>query len=198
MRTGLTLIVCFMATAPQSADAVYIASDRLFLYENNRRITDDSVIVRHDLYSNGTNLHFEICWNGTYDRGQQFSGTLIFFKTSEPNLLDYQHWSNSYVAMKGKHCVLSEVQSKEWRKAHPECKYPSQEEYKAYLQDYMTRASYSKEIMLPKPEDRKTYGGGTHNGVPVLGGRVGSPRNFNVDLKSGTIILQEGKPSPEK
>ncbi|MBI3589060.1 MAG: hypothetical protein HY093_01445 [Candidatus Liptonbacteria bacterium] len=68
------------------AKAVYFASDKILLYENGKKITDSSVIVSYDIYT-------EICKNGTFELGQQFSRNLTLYKTNESNLMDYGGWS---------------------------------------------------------------------------------------------------------
>ncbi len=64
--------------------AVLVAMDPLILYEDGKKINDNSVIID---YSHGK----EVCFNGSIQLYQEYENDLIInlYKTSEPNLLNY-------------------------------------------------------------------------------------------------------------
>jgi len=77
---------------------------------------------------------------------------------------------------------------------NPRCFKYSLKQYGEYLQNHLNKTSYSKKITIPEPTDKGVYGGGgKYKGIIVPGGRVGTPRTFKVDIKSGKIELVKTK-----
>jgi len=83
-QINFIFIILFILFLPFKTRAVVIASDKFYLYENDQKINDNSVIA------NG-----KISINGEFDLTQDFTLTQItFYKTKEPNLLEYNEWKS--------------------------------------------------------------------------------------------------------
>ncbi|MEW6009318.1 MAG: hypothetical protein AB1629_06775 [Candidatus Omnitrophota bacterium] len=207
---------------------VYFAGDTLYLFENGKRITDNSIIVTHDIYK-------KVCIKGIYVLGQQFSRNLIFYNTNKSELEDYREWQEGSYLM-DKNCRGYITQKSEWEKAkkqfeeenkdyyieiqkrvgiaktreerrkiwdewiikkdefmhakgftffrNSECYKYGTKAYDAYLQSCMNSAAYQIEIAIPEPIDQETHDAPP---LPRLGGRIGTSRCFNVDIKTGKV-----------
>jgi len=134
------------------AYSVYFATDKIILYENGKRIENSSVL--HDA-DNGR----PVCKNGICFVGQQFRD-VIFYKTNENNLFNYDEWIDNSHMTNG------------------------QDGYQAYLKNIKVKAIYSIKAKLPPPE-----GGASGNCFMghCSGGRIGNDRTLVLDLKKGTV-----------
>ncbi len=75
---------------PRIAYGVFFASDKVYVYENGKRIRNNSVI-----WQTSYKTYFEICTDGICNIGQQFYPVTIY-KTTEPNLLPEEQWKTKY------------------------------------------------------------------------------------------------------
>ncbi len=146
-----------LAFVPNSF-AVIFANDIIYLFEDGKRVKDNSVICKPAFEKD---KRFKVCENGYYYRRQKVEpNAIIFFKTDDPDVLTQSEWWA---------LNLNDRPAKTYRK---------------YLEEKAQEAMYSKKIILPDVTDKNTYGS-PKNGM--TGGVIGSGRSFKIDIISGKI-----------
>jgi len=85
---NITVIVLGLLLLPQLVSGVAYASDYLLLYEDGKRIKDNSVaVIRGDVY--------DVCNNGLHIAHQ--GNKIHFYKTKDSNLMNWDTWENDYL-----------------------------------------------------------------------------------------------------
>ncbi len=145
--------------------AVIFASDIIYLFEDGKRVKDNSVICGPAFEGN---KRFKVCENGYYYRRQKVEpNAIIFFKTDDPDVLTQSEWWA---------LNLNDRPAKTYRK---------------YLEQKAQEAIYSKEIVIPDATDKSTYNAPPEG---MTGGTIGAGRIFQADMISGKIIqLKRGE-----
>lgn len=156
------VIFVAMFLFPRQSYAVYIASDSITIYEDGNRLTDDSVIF---VASYGT--HSEKCNRGICNVGQQFYPIRVFKSKDGSTLLNFSEYS-SQNPFEGDE---NDGPSKDvWNNNIKE----------GYLSYLVENSIYSTSFNPGLSE------GGTGCGYPgCIGGRVGNPRSYNLDIVNG-------------
>ena len=147
---------------PSQSYAVYIASDSVTIYENGNRLTDDSVIF---VANYGT--HSEKCNRGICTVGQQFYPIRVYRSKDGSTLLNYSEFSSQNPFNGDENDgTAKDIWNNE-----------NKERYLSYLAE---NSIYSTSFNPGVSE------GGTGCGYPgCIGGRVGNPRSFNLDIVNG-------------
>lgn len=156
----VTLIVFIFS--PKITNAVYFATDTVYLYQDNNRVQDNALFVA----SYGT--YSELCTNGICKIGQQFYPATIYVP-KENELLSYK----DFISMSPYKGGDNDGSAKDlWNKEN-------EQKYGTYLQEN----SRTSVIFNPGPSD-----GGDECDRPIcFGGRVGDDRTFNFDIATGAV-----------
>jgi hypothetical protein len=147
---------------PSQSDAVYIASDSVTIFEDGDRLTDDSVIF---VANYGT--HSEKCNRGICEVGQQFYPIRVYKSKEGSTLLNFSEFS-------------------------------SQNPFNGDDNDGTAKDNWNNDIKqgyLNYLDENSIYStsfnpglseGVTGCGYPgCIGGRVGNPRSYNLDIVNG-------------
>lgn len=81
-------LIAFSIFNPKPTFAVYFATNRILIYENGKRITDNSII--HD-----RNYGNPVCKKGRCLVGQQYE-VVTFFKTNRNDILSHEEWTKNW------------------------------------------------------------------------------------------------------
>ncbi len=138
--------------------AVMFADDKLFLYEGEKKIRDNSVII----YC-AVNDKYDVCFEGNVWTSQG-PGPLsfTFYRTDDPHLI---------------------AEIKEWWHTEKGRDDLSGEKYKNYLREKADKAKYKITLTLPEPSKEMSY----IPPEGTAGGIIGSTRYLKIDLLSGKI-----------
>ena len=112
---------------------------------------------------------FNICENGTFNHSQIGPREMVFYKTATNNLTQ-QEWLDS-PAGKGKSASAHEEE---------------------YLKNRTKNAVFSKKIKLPERTDNSSYDPPKEG---MTGGRIGSVRDINIDIKTGKEVILKAPPT---
>lgn len=149
--------------------------DRISLYEDGKKITDSSVIVKithvSDIAQRVIIRNKDVCCNGECHIEQIYHGSqeLFFYKTNDPNLIcNLEEWKELY-------------ENQEYREVL--------NLYGEYLDEAASNSVYHTQIELEQPRDQKIRG---EVSVPEGymgggGGTIGKDRYFNIDIEMGTV-----------
>jgi len=152
------IVVAFIS----NSFAVIFAADAIYLFEDGKRVKDNSIICKP---ANEKSKRFKVCEDGFYYLRQKVeSNEIIFFKTDDPDILTQAEW---------------------WDIKHDD---RPAETYAKYLEQKAEAAIYSKQIVIPDATDRGTYNSPPDG---MTGGTIGSGRDFLVDIVAGKIIQPE-------
>lgn len=95
------LSMLFVLSVASVSWAVSFSRDFIYLYEDGKPIDDDSVVVVFDTQT-------EICKKGRFERGQQYSNNLVFYKTNDPHLVGPFEWFDDFISKNEEHHGPSE------------------------------------------------------------------------------------------
>ena len=138
--------------------AVMFADDKLFLYEGEREIKDNSVIIYYEL-----NDKYEVCFEGIiWTRQGPGSLSFTFYKTKDPHLI---------------------TEIKKWWHTEKGQDDLSGKKYQNYLREKADKAEYKITVTLPEPSREMSY----TPPEGMTGGIIGGTRYLKVDLLSGKI-----------
>lgn len=218
--TAIMLLLAILLK-PYNAFAVMFSKDYISLYEDGKKIDNNSVIVTYDIYR-------ELCQNGGFVLGQQFSRNLTFYKINEP-LLNEHIWRLDSI-LTDKDCAGNITRADEIGKAlnqfeienksyHDELEKrrratATREEAQKILDewgklevDYLQKKGLS--FFYENKCWQKDYGSYLEEHINVsvyhanvvipeanragIGklGKIGDDRYFNVDIKTGEIMEQK-------
>lgn len=157
------LIILFISflVSPNISEAVYFASDSISIYENGKKINNDSVIFVASYKS-----YSEKCAGGLCSIGQQFYPVTIHKAKDNSALLTYAEFSSQHPYQGDKY----DGPAKDRWSAQ------NKESYLNYLDE---NSNYSISFN-PVPSE-----GGKGCGYPgCIGGRIGDDRSYTLDIAS--------------
>ena len=165
-KTFLSMITVFifanLLLSPSISNAVYFASDNVSIYENGKKITNNSVI-----YVASYKTHSEKCTRGVCLIGQQFYPVTIHKAKNNSTLLTFAEFSSQNPYQGDKYDGPAKDR---WHNQN-------KENYLSYLNE---NSDYSTTFDPPPSE------GGEGCGYPgCIGGRIGDPRSYSFDIASG-------------
>ena len=156
------IIFISLLLSPSISKAVYFASDNVSIYENGKKINNDSVlfIASYKTYS-------ERCTGGVCSIGQQFYPVTIHKAKNNSTLLTYAEFSSRNPYQGDKYDGAAKDR---WNNQN-------KESYLSYLDE---NSDYSTSFD-PGPSE-----GGEGCGYPgCIGGRIGDDRSYSLDIASG-------------
>lgn len=178
---GVCLAGMLIFVVVNPAYAVSFAVDKIDVYEDGKRMTEDVVLIEYEGI-------IEICEAGTCFLGQQFKQNPKLYRLRGP-LKNFEKWQEEYLAKRYK--CLKDKEGK-MPGATNEC--GSDEApvliYEKYKKEQAGNALYFKTISLPALEDRSIHH--VDPNMP-MGGMIGAFRCFKVDLKTAQIEKDECK-----
>src|SRR3989344_9234142 len=89
-RIFLTLLLLYTMVFifKSHPSAVYFATNNIQLYENGKKVSNDSVVHDRDFQN-------PVCNNGVCSVGQQYE-FVTFYKTSQNHIMNYSEWINNW------------------------------------------------------------------------------------------------------
>jgi len=149
--------------------AVYYATDSIYLYENGKRVNDDSIIFLASYKS-----HSEKCKNGLCLISQSLYPVTIY-RTRNDDTFTYSEFSSQNPYQGDKY---DGVAKDEWNSQKTE----------NYLK-YLGENSYHSISFNPGPSE-----GGEPSEPGMLGGRIGDDRYYALEIDDGNYRQISGEP----
>lgn len=158
------LMVCLALTAiiPTTAGAAIFATDALYLFDGEKQVSDNSIIMQH---GSGANQQLAVCENGAcwLRQGPEWSaGPYHFFVTTTADNQTWQSWSQTT--------------------AQGGCN--DEACYQQYLSRQIAAAKPVASITIPTVEENPATASRKTTGFT---NRIGQNRYFKVDIKAGSI-----------
>ncbi len=166
----ITILFFASLIFPNISKAVYFATDNVYLYENGKRIYDNSAIFLVSYKS-----HSERCKNGLCLIGQQFYPVTIY-RTKNNNTLTFPEFSSQHPYQGDKYDGPAKDR---WNAQNTE----------NYLK-YLGENSCYSVAFDPGPSE-----GGESAPPGVIGGRIGDDRYYALEIDNGNYRQISGEPA---
>ena len=166
----ITILFFVSLVFPNISKAVYFATDNVYLYENEKRIHDNSAIFLVSYKS-----HSERCKDGLCLIGQQFYPVTIY-RAKNNDTLTFPEFSSQHPYQGDKYDGPAKDR---WNAQNTE----------NYLK-YLGENSYYSVSFNPGPSE-----GGVSAPPGVIGGRIGDDRYYVLEIDNGNYRQISGEPA---